>query len=306
MSSVTVPTINISKLDLDTPEFVTEFGAAFQEWGFVGITGHEIEQSVILKAMDSAEWFFNLPMSEKRQYQQKKSWARGYVPLGTETAKGSKYSDLKEFYHLGRDNAGEHGLEGNVWPDHPGFVSSFKRLHQELDKLSVKVLRAMAMYLGLDSEFFSEKIASGEALLRVLHYPPITDPQAPNVRAAAHEDINLITLLVGSEQEGLEVLSRRGQWVPITMIEGTIICNLGDMMQRLTNGKLPSTTHRVVNPKGVRARQSRYSVPFFVHPDPAMSLACLPQCCDDNNPKQYQDLSAGDYHQQRLREIGFK
>lgn len=305
MSSGHVPIIDISKLDSDTNAFVNEFGAAYQEWGFAGITGHKIDRPVIQAAMESAKWFFDLPSDAKSRYQQEHSWARGYVPFGTETAKGSQFSDLKEFYHLGRDSASGVSLGDNIWPENKAFIEAFEALYRALDQLSIKVLRAAALYLGLVDDFFTDKILNGEALLRILHYPPILDSSVPNVRAAAHEDINLITLLVGSEQEGLEVLSRQGEWVPISMIEGTIICNLGDMMQRLTNGTLPSTTHRVVNPKGERAYQSRYSIPFFVHPEPEMSLACLPQCYGSDKPKQYEDISAGEYHRQRLSEIGF-
>lgn len=299
MSSTYVPTLDISEFDSDPKAFIKKLGVAYQEWGFAGITGHKISQPAIDSAMQAAKWFFDLPLQEKTNYQNTSNWARGYVPFGTEKAKGAQYSDLKEFYHLGTDS-----LVANVWPDNAEFITAYKNLYQALDELSVKILRAVALFLNLDKDYFTEKITSGEALLRVLHYPPISDPHAPNVRAAAHEDINLITLLVGSEKEGLEVLSRQGNWVPISMIKGTIICNLGDMMQRLTNGQLPSTTHRVINPKSAAALESRYSIPFFVHPEPSMSLACLPQCFSATNPKQFDDISAGDFHKQRLDEIG--
>lgn len=300
-----IPTLDIAQLSKEPTQFVADFGAAYQQWGFAGITGHGIAQTSIDRAMRAAQWLFSLPLEQKRQYQQSdESWARGYVPFGLEKAKGAQHTDLKEFYHLGREQGSTEGLGVNIWPANVEFKQAFSDLYQALDKLSIEVLRATALFLGLDKDFFSSPVQSGEALLRILHYPPILDTDVPNVRAAAHEDINLITLLVGSEQEGLEVLSRRGEWVPISMIEGTIICNMGDMMQRLTNGVLPSTTHRVVNPKGARARQSRYSIPFFVHPQPDMSLACLSSCCTEKNPKQFDDISAGDYHRQRLEEIG--
>jgi isopenicillin N synthase-like dioxygenase len=304
MSSAYVPTLDISELESDPEVFIERFGAAYQEWGFAGITGHNINQATIDSAMKAAQWFFDLPLQEKENHQKTSSWARGYVPFGTEKAKGAKHSDLKEFYHLGRERASTDPLGANVWPNNSEFVDAYRNLYQALDQLSVKILRAVALFLSLDTDYFTENVAQGEALLRILHYPPILDADAPNVRAAAHEDINLITLLVGSEKEGLEVLNRQGKWVPISMIKGTIICNLGDMMQRLTNGLLPSTTHRVVNPKGDAALQSRYSIPFFVHPEPSMSLASLPQCCTKSNPKQFDDISAGDYHRQRLTEIG--
>lgn len=300
-----IPILDISRLESEPTEFIQEFGAAYQQWGFAGITGHDIDQRDVKLAMQSAKWFFDLPLPEKQQYQSNNSWARGYVPFGTEKAKDASHTDLKEFFHLGREERSDDNLGTNIWPSNEEFKRSFMHLHKELDALSVKILSAVALYLGLDKRFFTPKVLNGEALMRILHYPPIVDADIPNVRAAAHEDINLITLLVGSEQEGLEVLSRQGDWVPLSMIEGTIICNLGDMMQRLSNGQLPSTTHRVVNPKGDKARQSRYSIPFFVHPEPQMSLACLPQCCGEGQSKQFEDISAGDYHRQRLQEIGF-
>lgn len=305
MSNAYVPTLDISEFESAPKAFIERFGAAYQEWGFAGITGHNISQTTIDSAMQAAKWFFDLPLQEKTHYKKASNWARGYVPFGTEKAKGAKYSDLKEMYHLGRERGSSESLGANLWPDNRAFVSAYQNLYQALDELSIKILRAVALFLNLDKNYFTDKVTHGEALLRILHYPPILDANVPNVRAAAHEDINLITLLVGSEKEGLEVLSRQGDWVPISMIKGTIICNLGDMMQRLTNGLLPSTTHRVVNPKSQAAHESRYSIPFFVHPEPSMSLASLPQCCTNANPKQFDDITAGDYHRQRLAEIGF-
>ena len=303
MSSNLVPILDISQLYTSPRHFIEAFGKAYCEWGFAGIVGHGIEREIIERAMTSAKWFFDQPISIKQSLKHPQSWSRGYVPQGVEKAKDSAYADLKEFYHLGRDSAV--GYEENIWPSDEEFKSAYIDLHKALDQLSLKILRATALFLELPEHHFEASILSGEALLRILHYPPIRDESSPNVRAAAHEDINLITLLVGSEQEGLEVLSLDGQWVPISMIEGTIICNVGDMLQRLSNGMLRSTTHRVVNPKGEGAYQSRYSMPFFVHPDPDMSLACLPQCCSKDRPKQYSDILAGEYHQQRLKEIGF-
>lgn len=299
MSNTYVPTLDISELESAPQIFIKKLGAAYQEWGFAGIIGHNISQSTIDAAMQEAKCFFDLPLNEKKNHQSAHNWARGYVPFGTEKAKDAEHSDLKEFYHLGSEQ-----IDANRWPDNPEFIAAFKKLYQELDLLSINILSAVALFLNLDKHYFTEKVVDGESLLRILHYPPILDPCAPNVRAAAHEDINLITLLVGSEKEGLEVLSRQGDWVPISMIKGTIICNLGDMMQRLTNGFLPSTTHRVVNPKSTAASESRYSIPFFVHPEPSMSLTCLPQYCNATTPKRFNDISAGDYHQQRINEIG--
>ncbi|MCH2190695.1 MAG: isopenicillin N synthase family oxygenase [Gammaproteobacteria bacterium] len=303
MSSDLVPILDISELDTRPRHFIECFGRAYGQWGFAGIVGHGIDRDIIAKAMEAAKWFFDQPIKIKNSLKHPQSWSRGYVPQGVEKAKDSVHADLKEFYHLGRDSAVGH--EENIWPTNEEFKSAYIDLHYALDQLSLKVLRATALFLELPEHYFQASVLSGEALLRILHYPPIKDQSSPNVRAAAHEDINLITLLVGSEQEGLEVLTLNQRWVPINMIEGTIICNVGDMLQRLSNGILRSTTHRVVNPRGERAYQSRYSMPFFVHPDPDMSLACLPQCCSKERPKQYADILAGDYHQQRLKEIGF-
>lgn len=318
-----IPLLNISHFDSDREAFIAEFGSAYKEWGFAGITGHGIDHDVIKAALLAAEKFFALPNAKKQTYQSEFGFKRGYVPFGLEKAKGAKHSDLKEFYHIGRyipepeqpsslENLSPVAspsplahLSPNVWPLEVGeFKAAFETIYAALDALALRLLEVAALYLGLPIDYFNDGVRKGEALLRVLHYPPLMDEDIPNLRAAEHEDINLITLLVGSEQDGLEVLSRTGDWVPISMIEGTIICNVGDMLQRLTNNKLPSTTHRVVNPVGDKARMSRYSIPFFVHPHPEVPLDCLPQCVDAEHPAQYPAIKSGDFHQQRLREIG--
>lgn len=302
----TIPQLDISDFDSDHTEFVAQFGAAYQQWGFAGITGHGIETSLIQSAFEAARDFFDLSTDQKMAYESTAlGKSRGYIPFGTEKAKNSDYSDLKEFYHVGREISAVAHLSPNVWPTEIAeFQEVFCKLYAALDQLAQKVLQVVAVYLQLPIDYFELKVNHGEALLRILHYPPILDQQTPHLRAAAHEDINLMTLLVGSEQDGLEVLSRNGEWVPINMIEDTIICNVGDMLQRLTNKKLPSTTHRVVNPQGDKARRSRYSIPFFMHPNPDTSLACLKQCVDQDNPLHYPPTTADAYLQQRLREIG--
>jgi isopenicillin N synthase-like dioxygenase len=200
---------------------------------------------------------------------------------------------------------GDDRFDANIWPTEVAeFETTFRAIYQALDDLAHYVLEVAALYLELPQNYFDKRVSHGEALLRVLHYPPVLQDDIPNVRAAAHEDINLITLLVGSEQAGLEVLSRQGNWVSIGMIEGTIICNVGDMLQRLSNGRLPSTTHRVVNPSGAQALSSRYSLPFFMHPNPEVRLDCLPSCVSDDNPQRYPPITAGEYLNERLREIG--
>ncbi len=300
-----IPVLDISRFTTDREAFVAEFSAAYREWGFAGITHHGIEQQQIKSALQAAEQFFALSDEQKQRYALPGGSARGFTPFGVEKAKDAKLVDLKEFYHVGREVAGVGHLESNVWPDEvPAFKSAFESIYQSLDELANQLLEAVALSLSLPADYFSDKVNHGDTILRVLHYPPIEDSQIPNLRAAAHEDINLITLLAGSEQEGLEVLSRQGEWVPISMIEGTIVCNVGDMLQRLSNAHFPSTTHRVVNPPGGKARVSRYSIPFFMHPNPEMSLDALPQCVDSDHPKIHPAITAGDYLQQRLRDIG--
>lgn len=301
-----IPTLDITDFERDPEAFTQAFKAAYTEWGFAGITGHDIDAEQIRAAFDAAADFFALPVEVKSKYETDAAGrSRGYVPFGTEKAKDAQHADLKEFYHVGRENPAAGHLADNVWPTEvAAFRTSFESLFQALDALAHRVLSVFALSLALPQDYFASRVDQGEALLRILHYPPITDTEVPNLRAAAHEDINLLTLLVGSEQDGLEVLSRRGDWVPISMIKGTIICNVGDMLQRLTNGVLPSTTHRVVNPKGDKARTSRYSIPFFMHPNPDMSLACLPQCVSEENPLRYPPTTASEYLNERLKQIG--
>lgn len=301
-----IPILDIGRFETDRDAFVNEFRDAYQEWGFAGISGHEIDLSIIQKAWTEAEKFFALPTDIKLKYEgTEKDRSRGYIPFGVEKAKDSLNSDLKEFYHVGHQVEGVSRLTANIWPSEiTEFRTTFETLYASLESLALRVLSIFAVVLELPINYFDSRIATGETLLRILHYPPIVDQDIPNLRAAAHEDINLITLLAGSEQDGLEVLSRQGEWVPINMIEGTIICNVGDMLQRLTNKKLPSTRHRVVNPLGDQARTSRYSIPFFVHPSPEVSLDCLASCIDEKNPKLFESSTAGEYLEQRLQEIG--
>lgn len=300
-----IPQLDIRQLATNRDAFVSEFGAAYQEWGFAGIVGHGIEQATIQRALHSAADFFALSKEAKLHYLGSGDRSRGYVPFGTEKAKDAQHSDLKEFFHVGHEASQHSHIASNIWPrELSQFRENIVTLYQELDSLGQRMLQAVALYLNLPADYFAEAVQGGETLLRLLHYPPILDADVPNVRAAAHEDINLMTLLVGSEQDGLEVLSRRGEWVPINIIEGTIVCNVGDMLQRLSNKKLPSTTHRVVNPDGADASISRYSIPFFIHPHPDTRLDCLPQCVDAQNPAQFEAISAGEYLEQRLRQIG--
>ena len=305
-----IPTLDIRRYDSDRDGFVAELGAAYREWGFAGVRGHGIEQSLIDSAYDAFKRFFALPAEVKMQYHLKGSGgARGYTPFGIETAKDSRYPDLKEFYHIGRelprDSEFADIMPPNVWPrEVPGFHEYAYALYSALDTLGTRVLRALALHIDLPEHFFDAKTNVGNSILRPIHYPPITAPDIPNVRAGAHEDINFITLLVGASAAGLEVKSRKGEWVPFTADADTIVVNIGDMLQRLTNHVYPSTTHRVTNPPGDRARQPRYSVPFFLHPNPDVVLDPLPSCVTVNNPLRYDmPITAHEYLLERLREI---
>ena len=305
-----IPTLDIRRYDEDRDAFVAELGAAYREWGFAGIRNHGIPQAAIDGAYDAFKAFFALPAAVKMQYHVKGGGgARGYTPFGVETAKDSKYPDLKEFWHVGReiprDSKYADVMAPNLWPTEvPGFRDYGYGLFEALDALGSRVLRALALHIDLPEAYFDDKTNFGNSILRPIHYPPITSSDIPNVRAGAHEDINLITLLVGASAQGLEVLSRRGEWVPFTADADTIVVNIGDMLQRLTNHVYPSTTHRVVNPPGEEARKPRYSVPFFLHPNPDFVIDALPSCITPDNPSRYpQPISAHEYLQERLREI---
>ena len=305
-----IPTLDIRRFDTDRQAFVAEIGAAYREWGFCGISGHQIPASTIEGAYAAFKAFFALPDEVKRRYHLPGTGgARGYTPFGIETAKDSKYPDLKEFWHVGReiprDSKYAEVMPANVWPDEvPGFRTAALDLYSALDALGSRVLSALALHLGLPADWFADKTDFGNSILRPIHYPPITTPDIPNVRAGAHEDINLITLLVGASAAGLEVLSRQGEWVPFTADGDTIVVNIGDMLQRLTNHVYPSTTHRVTNPPGEAARKPRYSTPFFLHPNPDFLIETLPQCISAENPNRYPEpISSHDYLMERLREI---
>ncbi|MBS0571563.1 MAG: isopenicillin N synthase family oxygenase [Proteobacteria bacterium] len=305
-----IPTLDIRRFDTDRNAFVRELGTAYREWGFAGIRGHGIAQALIDGAYDAFKRFFALPAETKAKYHRKGTGgARGYTPFGIETAKDSLYPDLKEFYHIGRElppgSTFADVMAPNVWPTE---IADFRvkglALYDALDALGSRVLRALALHIRLAEDFFADKTDFGNSILRPIHYPPITAPDVPNVRAGAHEDINFITLLVGASCAGLEVKSRAGEWVPFTSDADTIVVNIGDMLQRLTNHVYPSTTHRVVNPPGEGSRQPRFSVPFFLHPNPDVVLDPLPGCISADNPRRYDtSITAHEYLQERLREI---
>jgi isopenicillin N synthase-like dioxygenase len=305
-----VPTLDISRFDTDRDAFVADLGRAYREYGFCGISGHGIPASLIDGAYAAFERFFDLPEAVKRRYHVAGGGgARGYTPYKVETAKDAKHADLKEFWHVGReiprDSQYATIMAENLWPEEvPEFRTLGYALYQALDDLGSRVLSALALHIGLPEDWFADKTNVGNSILRPIHYPPITEDEIPNERAGAHEDINLITLLVGASAEGLQVLTRQGDWLPVTTTGDAIVVNIGDMLQRLTNHVYPSTSHRVVNPTGPKAREPRYSVPFFLHPNPDFLIETLPQCITPENPNRYpQPITANDYLMQRLREI---
>lgn len=306
----TLTPLSLSRQAEDPDGFAQEFGASFQRFGFGVIQDHGIGQALIDRGWALTKAFFDLPVEVKNKYHLPgKAGARGYTPFGIETAKGATENDLKEFWHVGRELPEGHRYGGvmppNVWPEEvPGFKETFLALYAEFDRVGAKLLSAIARYLGLEQDWFAGPVTDGNSVMRLLHYPPVS-PEAPGVRAGAHEDINLITLLLGAEEAGLELLDRDGRWLPIAPPEGAMVVNVGDMLQRLTNHVLPSTTHRVVNPPPERRGVARYSMPFFLHPAPDFVIETLPGCISPGNPNRYPEpLSSQEYLNQRLRTLG--
>ncbi|WP_372626103.1 isopenicillin N synthase family dioxygenase [Arsukibacterium sp.] len=305
-----VPTLDIRRFATDKDNFVAEIGKAYTEFGFCGISGHGIPDEVVANTYSAIKQFFALPTEVKTKYHKPgQGGARGYTAVGVEKAKDSNHPDLKEFWHVGRELEGpapHPSLYPNIWPaEVPGFKEATYTLFAELEKLGNRVLEALALYLGQPQQYFADKVDYGNSILRPIHYPPIKDTATESIRAGQHEDINLITLLVGSNEAGLEILRRDGSWLPVTTIEGTIVVNIGDMLQRLTNHVLPSTTHRVVNPAGMAAGEPRYSIPFFMHPNPDYVIETLDSCISADRPNRYPEpINSNDYLMQRLEEIG--
>lgn len=291
------------------PEFAQRLGGSFQQFGFAIVSDHGMDQALIDRGWALAERFFALPEEAKRRYDGKDNGGqRGYTAFGTEIAKGARENDLKEFWHIGRDlpegDPLARSMLPNIWPEEiPEFVEAFTRLFAEFDRVGAELLSAIALYLGLEERWFDTAIERGNSILRLLHYPPVS-PQAPGIRAGAHEDINLITLLLGAEEGGLELKDRDGHWLPVVPPPGALAINVGDMLQRLTNHYLPSTSHRVVNPPPERRGHSRYSMPFFLHLRPDFVIDALPQCVSETNPRRAPPITAHDYLHERLVEIG--
>lgn len=285
-------------------EFCNQLGKAYQEIGFVSIKNHDIDDTFLDELYNSVKAFYALDEATKKKYIGKHGGQRGYTPFGVEHAKDSKHADLKEFWHFGQPVDPKNIYEANIKVEElPDFYDNGIKAFLALQNLGLEMLRAIALYLNLEEEFFTDKVQHGNSILRPIHYPPLKSLDTNAVRAGAHEDINLITLLIGASADGLEVLSKDNVWVPITKIEGAIVVNVGDMLQRWSNNILRSTTHRVVNPPADQMGSSRYSIPFFMHPEPDVSLAVLDSCIT-NGQKHYEDITAGDYLLERLREIG--
>ncbi len=310
MDLATLPVLSLA----DAPDTLArDLGDSFARFGFAMVKDHGLNPALVARAWDLTAQFFALPEADKRGYLiPGQGGARGYTAFGTEIAKGAKAHDLKEFWHVGRDLPAGHKLADsmppNIWPTRPeGFRETFEELYAELDRVGATILNRIAVWLGLDQNWFDPAIAEGNSVLRLLHYPPVPNAEGGAIRAGAHEDINLITLLLGAEEAGLELLTREGKWLAVDPPQGALVVNIGDMLQRLTNHVLPSTTHRVRNPAGPRAAHSRYSMPFFLHLRSDFPFVTLPQCVTAANPDRYpQSITADDYLQERLREIGLK
>ncbi|MBL7847718.1 MAG: isopenicillin N synthase family oxygenase [Cyclobacteriaceae bacterium] len=314
-----IPSLDLADFTAGDParkaKFVEDLGAAYNTIGFVAVRNHYLKDELAKKLYDVIKRFFALPGETKGKYEiPGLSGQRGYIGKGKEHARGRNTGDLKEFYHVGQEVTGDDPIKSeypdNVWPaELPEFRDISLEVYRQLEKTGVEMLRAIALYLGLPENYFDSKVKHGNSILRPIHYYPIENPDAvpaDAVRAAEHGDINLITLLMGASADGLQVLRRDGKWIPITALPEQLVVNVGDMLERLTNKKLKSTIHRVVNPPRHLMNTPRYSIPFFMHPRSEMSLAALKGCVDSSHPKLWDDITAGEFLNQRLKEIGLK
>lgn len=311
---MTLTSIPVLSMTMDKAEFAQAIGESFRTFGFAMVRDFPIDRGLIDQAWQLSQEFFALPEAEKRQYHDPSiAGARGYTPFGVEIAKDAKAHDLKEFWHIGRDlpegsPLADSSMPPNVWPQRPaGFQDLFTELYRQYDATGAEILSAIALYLGLDERWFDPAIEDGNSVMRLLHYPPLKDIEGEAIRAGAHGDINLITLLLGAEEAGLELLGKDGQWLNASPPEGAMVINVGDMLERLTNHVLPSTIHRVRNPSPERAAFSRFSMPFFLHLRSDFPIKTLTQCISAENPDRYPEaITADQFLQQRLREIGLK
>tara|TARA_Y100000768_G_scaffold374491_1_gene344251 strand:- start:2026 stop:2955 length:930 start_codon:yes stop_codon:yes gene_type:complete len=306
-----VSTLDISKFvngdENDKNFFSQELGRSFNQTGFAIIRNHDLNKEKTNLLYDAIKAFFALDEENKIKYYFPDLYGqRGYVVKGQEHAKGSKKGDLKEFFHIGNPSISN---PQNIWPHE---VNNFSEVGSEvfltLENIGLIILKAISMYLDIDIKYFDDKVKGGDSILRSIHYYPLdpSDVSDGAVRAAAHGDINLITLLMGASADGLEILTKQNKWIPICSNDDELVINVGDMLERLTNKKLMSTIHRVVNPSADKLATSRYSIPFFMHPKSEMDLSCLSTCYSENNPKQFKDTTAGQFLEERLRDIGLK
>lgn len=291
-------------------KFVDALGAAYSDIGFVALKNHLLSEELVEHLYKEVQDFFSLDEAKKRAYEiEGLAGQRGYVSFGKEHAKDSNAGDLKEFWHFGQVVEGDDPIkseypENVIVSELPEFNEVGIKAYKKLEETGKEMLRAIALFLGIDENYFDEKIKHGNSILRPIHYPPITSEPKSAVRAGQHEDINLITLLIGASADGLQVLNKKNEWVAVTALPDHIVVNVGDMLQRLTNNKLKSTTHRVVNPPREQWGTSRFSIPFFLHPRSEMRLDCLPSCVEAGETPDFEPISAGEYLEERLIEIG--
>lgn len=311
-----VPTVDLSQYVNGTAEqkaaFVQDLAKAFHEVGFVAVANHGVPKTLVEGFFQASKAFFALPTEVKQRYELSGlAGQRGYTSFGKEHAKQSQVADLKEFFQIGQEVEANHPRKTD-YPDNPTvnevpeFVELGKQLYRAFEQAGNHLLEAIALHLNLDKDYFRTRIKDGNSILRAIHYPPITQEPASAIRAEQHEDINLITLLVGASAGGLELLNSEGKWVSVVPEADEFVINVGDMLQRLTNNYLKSTTHRVVNPPREEWHLPRLSIPFFLHPVSEMDLTCLPSCVTSDQPVQYPPITAGEYLDERLREIGLK
>ena len=291
-------------------EFVQSIGRAFQEIGFCAVKGHLLSDDLVERLYSQIKLFFDLPYEVKAKYEfPQYSGQRGYVSFGKESAKGSKHGDLKEYWHFGQYIEEEEKEKYNYFPNiHVEELSEFNEVGREvystLEETAKHILRALALYLNIEEDYFDKYIKNGNSILRPIHYPPILEDPKEAVRASAHGDINLITLLMGAHGKGLQVQHSNGEWIDAVASEDELMINIGDMLSRHTNNLLKSTVHRVVNPDRELLKKSRYSIPFFMHPISEMKLNVLESCISDESPKSFDDITAGDFLNERLVELG--
>lgn len=309
-----IPSVDLADFrsddDYRRQKFVKEIGEAYEKIGFVALKNHFLEPELESRLYEEVEQFFQLPETVKRKYERPDlAGQRGYVSFGKEHAKDKKEGDLKEFWHFGQEPDEDADLK-EQYPENinvaelPDFNEVGMEAYQKLEMTGIFVLRALALYIGLPENYFDYWVSNGNSILRPIHYPPITEEPKDAVRAGAHGDINLITLLMGASAPGLQVKDRDGNWIDAIAEKDELVINVGDMLERHTNDKLRSTIHRVVNPPREEWHTHRYSIPFFMHPRSDMKLDCLEECISDDNPKKYDDITAGEFLNQRLKEIG--